>query len=64
VPIAEIIGRETAEHEVGARLNRNVVAFLNRQREILKMGLAVLAGIYPYNHARALPQRDHHARKG
>ena len=26
VPIARIVRRETAEHEVGARLNRNVVA--------------------------------------
>src|SRR3954447_13010595 len=64
VPITRIVRRETAEHEVGARLNRNVVALLSRQREILKMGLAVLASIYPYDHARALPQRDHHARKG
>src|SRR5207248_8240789 len=56
VPIARIVRRETAEHEVGARLNRNVVALLSRQREILKMGLAVLASIYPYDHARALPQ--------
>src|SRR5438477_12764932 len=45
VPIARIVRRETAEHEVGARLNRNVVALLSRQREILKMGLAVLASI-------------------
>src|SRR5213595_664356 len=45
VPITRIVRRETAEHEVGARLNRNVVALLSRQREILKMGLAVLAYI-------------------
>src|SRR5437763_15030731 len=64
VPIARIVRRETAEHEVGARLNRNVVALLIRQREILKMGLAVLSSIYQYDHARALPQRDHHASKG
>ena len=64
VPIAPIVRRETAEHEVGTRLKRNVVALLSQQREILKMGLAVLASIYPYDHARALPQRDHHARKG
>src|ERR1700760_234218 len=53
VPIAPIIGRETAEHEVGTSLKRNVVAFLGRKREILKMGLAVLARIYPNDHARA-----------
>jgi hypothetical protein len=35
VPIARMVRRETAEHEVGA-LNRNVVALLSRQREILK----------------------------
>src|SRR6266513_4421039 len=52
VPIAPIVRRETAEHEVGARLNRNVVALLSRQREIFKMGLAVVARIYPYDHAR------------
>src|SRR5271168_2508308 len=38
VPIARIVRRETAEHEVGALLNRNVVALLSWQREILKMG--------------------------
>jgi hypothetical protein len=43
VPIAPIVGRKTAEHEVGTRLKRNVVALLGRQREIFKMGLAVLA---------------------
>src|SRR6202163_939417 len=53
VPIAPIVRRETAEHEVGTRLKRNVVALLGRQREIFKMGLAVLARIYPYDHARA-----------
>jgi hypothetical protein len=57
VPIAEIIGRETAEHEVGARLNRNVMALLGQQREIFKMGLAVVARIYPYDHARAPSHR-------
>src|SRR5437763_15432385 len=36
VPIARIVRRETAEHEVGARLNRNVVALLSQQREISK----------------------------
>src|SRR5438132_7832113 len=30
VPIAPIVRRETAEHEVGARLKRNVVALLGR----------------------------------
>jgi hypothetical protein len=45
VPIARIVRREAAEHEVGARLNRNVVTLLSRQREILKMCLAVLASI-------------------
>src|SRR3984893_13300558 len=53
VPIAEIVRRETAEHEIGARLKRNVMALLCRQGEIFKMGLAVLARIYPYDHARA-----------
>jgi hypothetical protein len=52
VPIAPIVRRETAEHEVGTRLKRNVVALLGRQREIFKMGLAVVARIYPYDHAR------------
>ena len=46
VPIAPIVRRETAEHEVGTRLKRNVVALLGRQREIFKMGLAVVARIY------------------
>src|SRR6202047_1313497 len=53
VPIAPIVRRETAEHEVGTHLKRNVVPLLGRQREIFKMGLAVLARIYPYDHARA-----------
>src|SRR3984893_8292527 len=35
VPIAPIVRRETAEHEVGTRLKRNVVALLGRQREII-----------------------------
>src|SRR6202035_3917191 len=52
VPFAPIVRRETAEHEVGTRLKRNVVALPGRQREILKMGVAVVARIYPYDHAR------------
>ena len=36
VPIAPVVRRETAEHEVGTRLKRNVVAPLGRQREIFK----------------------------
>jgi hypothetical protein len=64
VPIAEMVRWETAERQAGTRLKCNVVAFLRRQREVFKMGLAVLASIYPYDHARALPQREHHARKG
>src|SRR6201998_3376843 len=52
VPIAPIVRRETAEHEVGIRLKGNVVALLGRQREVFKMGLAVVARIYPYDHAR------------
>src|SRR5271165_3818359 len=58
VPIAPIVRRETAEHEVGTRLKRNVVALLGRQREIFKMGLAVVARIYPYDHARAPSHRE------
>ena len=46
-----MVRRETAEHEVGTRLKRNVVALLDRQREIFKMGLAVVARIYPYDHS-------------
>src|ERR1700686_3365677 len=57
VPIAPRVRRETAEHEVGTRLKRNVVALLGRQREIFKMGLAVVARIYPYDHARAPSHR-------
>ena len=34
VPIAKIVRGETAEHEVGTRLNRDVVDLLGRQREI------------------------------
>jgi hypothetical protein len=64
VPIAPIVRRETAEHEVGTRLKRNVVALLGRQREIFKMGLAVVARIYPYDHARAPSHREIIARKG
>src|SRR6266851_3423505 len=58
VPIAPIVRRETAEHEVGTRLKRNVVALLGRQREIIKMGLTVVARIYPYDHARTPSHRE------
>src|SRR6202047_3041606 len=58
VPIAPMVRRKTAEHEVGTRLKRNVVALLGRQREIFKMGLAVVARIYPYDHARAPSHRE------
>src|SRR5262252_580736 len=58
VPVAPMVRRETAEHEVGTRLKRNVVALLGRQREIFKMGLAVVARIYPYDHARAPSHRE------
>src|SRR5947209_17208514 len=58
VPIAEIVRRETAEHEIGTRPKRNVMALLGRQREIFKMGLAVVARIYPYDHARAPSHRE------
>jgi hypothetical protein len=58
VPIAPMVRRETAEHEVGTRLKRNVVALLGRQREIFKMGLAVVARIYPYDHARAPSHKE------
>jgi hypothetical protein len=65
VPIAEIVRSETAETEVGARLKSHIVDLLGWEREILKMGLTVLARIYSYDHARApYPQRDYHARKG
>src|SRR4051812_16362026 len=53
VPIAPIVRSETAEHEVGARLKSHVVDLLSRLREILEMGLTVLARIYPYDHAHA-----------
>src|SRR6202795_1896548 len=53
VPIAEIVRRETAEHEIGTRLKREIMALLGRQREIFKMGVAVMARIYPNDHARA-----------
>src|SRR5205823_6671356 len=57
VPIAPIVRRETAEHEVATRLKCNVVALVGRQREIFKMGLPVLARIDPYDHARAPSHR-------
>src|SRR6202048_3558396 len=57
VQIAPMVRRKTAKHEVGTRLKRNVVALLGRQREIFKMGLAVVARIYPYDHARAPSHR-------
>src|ERR1700738_3457242 len=47
VPIAEIVRRETAEHEIGTSLKRNVMALLGRLRKVFKMGLAVVACIYP-----------------
>src|SRR6516165_8774493 len=58
VPVAPMVRRETAEHEVSARLECNVLALLGRQREIFKMGLAVVARIYPYHHARAPSHRE------
>jgi hypothetical protein len=58
VPIAPMVRRETAEHEVGTRLKCNAVALLGRQREIFKMGLAVVARIYPYDHARTPSHRE------
>jgi hypothetical protein len=58
VPIAPMVRRETAEHEVGTRLKRNVMALLGRQREIFKMGLPVVARIYPYDYARAPSRRE------
>src|ERR1700741_4584425 len=57
-PNAPTVRRETAEHEVRTRLKCNVVALLGRQREIFKMGLAVVASIYPYDHARAPSHRE------
>jgi hypothetical protein len=56
--VCQSLRRETAEHEVGTRLKRNVVALLGRQREIFKMGLAVMARIYPYDHARTPSHRE------
>src|SRR6516165_7130456 len=53
-----MVRREAAEHEVGTRLKCNVVALLGRQREIFKMGLAVVARIYPYVHLRAPSHRE------
>src|SRR6266568_7802536 len=53
VPIAPIVRRETAEHEIGTRPKRNVMAPLGRQREIFKMGLAAMPRIDPCDHARA-----------
>src|SRR5262249_32877538 len=59
VPVAEIVRRETAEHQTGTGLKCNVMALLlGEQREIFKMGLAVLARIYPYDHARAPSFRE------
>src|SRR5262249_5303170 len=58
VPIAPIIRGERAEHKVGPRLKRDIAALLGRQREILKMGLAVVARIYPYDHARTPSHRE------
>src|SRR5882762_6215792 len=58
VPIAPMVRKKTAEHEVGTRLKRSVVALLGRQREIFKMGLAVVARIYPDDHARAPSHRE------
>src|SRR3954451_6069365 len=58
VPIARIVRGETAEHEVGACLKRHVVDLLSRLREILEMGLTVLARIYPHDHARTPSWRE------
>ncbi len=58
VPIAEIVRRETAEGEIGTRLKRKIMALLGRQREIFKMGLAVVPRIDPYDHARAPFHRE------
>src|SRR4051794_10545570 len=58
MPVARIVRSKTAKHEVGARLKRHVVDLLGRHREILKMGLTVLARIYPYDHARAPFHRE------
>jgi hypothetical protein len=58
VPIAEIVRWKTAERETGTRLKRKIMALLGRQREIFKMGLAVLARIDPYDHARVPSHRE------
>jgi hypothetical protein len=58
VPVAPIVRRETTEYEVGTRLKRDVVALLDRQREIFEMGLAVVARKYPYDHARVPFNRE------
>jgi hypothetical protein len=58
VPIAPIVRGKTAEHEVGTRLKRNFVALLGRQREIFEMGLAVVARMYPHDHARTPFHRE------
>src|SRR6202162_2697242 len=57
VPIAPMVRRETAEHETGTRLKRNVMALLGWRREIFKMGLAVGARIDTYDHGRAPSHR-------
>ena len=58
VPIAEIVRRETAEHEIGTRLKRYVVVLLGRKEAIFKMGLAVVTCIYPYHHGRVPSHRE------
>src|SRR3954447_20170639 len=58
MPIARIVRSETAETEIGARLKRHVVDLLGRHGEIFKMGLTILARIYPYDHARAPSHRE------
>ena len=58
VPIAPIVSRETAEHQVGTGLQCNIVALLGRQREIFKMGLAVVARIYLYDNALTPSHRE------
>ena len=58
MPIAPIVRRETAEHEVGTRLKRDIVDLFGRRRQIFKMGLAVVACIYPYDHARVPSHRE------
>src|SRR4051794_36811218 len=58
VPIARIVRSESAEHEVGTRLKRHVMDFVRRHGEVFKMGLTVLARIYPYDHARAPASRE------